>query len=317
LIVVTGPNGNVGTELVKQLVDTDLDYRIAAHTPEKISRLYGARVPRVKFDFGDRTTWAQTLDGITTLFLLFPLPHPKTARTWMVPFVEAAVAAGCKHIIYVSVPGADHLKIVPHHPVENAVRGSGVPFTILQAAFFAQNLSRDITTHAIDIALYNQLFIPAGNGLTSFIDSRDVAEVAVMIMRNPEQHRDQTYLLTGPERLGFSQVATMLSQVTGREIRYTRPSVPRFLQRMIRRGITWDVYSFMVIVYFLTRFGKNAPLTDTLGTLLGRPPRTMRQYVEDYKAFWDPGSDAVRAMQAGIGKLVTPFSRDFGKQRSL
>tara|TARA_R110002110_G_scaffold205066_1_gene416758 strand:+ start:162757 stop:163722 length:966 start_codon:yes stop_codon:yes gene_type:complete len=311
MIVVTGPNGNVGTVLVKQLVETDLDYRIAAHTPDKISRLYGEHVPRVKFDFGDSSTWPATLEGITTLFLLFPLPHPKTARTWMVPFVEAATRAGVKHIIYVSVPGADHLKMVPHHVVENAVRNSGVPYTILQAAFFSQNLSRDITTHAIDIAINNQLFMPAGKGLTSFIDSRDVAEVAVKIMRNPEKHQNKTYLLTGPEQLNYYQVSEMLSEIAGRKIPYVNPAVPRFVHRMRKRGITWDVWGFMVIVYFLTRFGKNAPQSDELAELLGRPPTTLRQYLEDYKAFWDPNSQEIKDMQAGIGKLITPFMKGF------
>ena len=67
MILVTGPNGNVGTELVRMLAAQDkLAYKVAAHTPEKIDRLYGEHVPRVPFNFADRSTWDEALRGVTT-----------------------------------------------------------------------------------------------------------------------------------------------------------------------------------------------------------------------------------------------------------
>ena len=61
----------------------------------------------VRFDFFDRATWAAALDGVESLFLLFPLPGNTAARTALVPFVKAAQDAGCRHVVYVSVFGAD------------------------------------------------------------------------------------------------------------------------------------------------------------------------------------------------------------------
>lgn len=283
MILVTGPNGNVGTELVRMLSVSDIPYRVAAHTPEKIDRLFGADVPRVRFDFADRSTWEATLQGVTTLFLLFPLPHPRTAKQWMLPFIAAAAAAGVRHIVYVSVPTAGDAKIVPHYAVERAIEKSGVNYTLLRAAFFSQNLCRDITTHAVDIAKYDEIFIPAGNGRTSFIDSRDVAELALTVLREPHQHRGRAYVLTGPEALDFHEVARIFSEVLGRPIRYRSPSLWAFWRRVGPR-VSWDTFLFMAIVYSLTRFGKNAPMTDALPRLLGRPARTMRDFVTDYRA---------------------------------
>jgi uncharacterized protein YbjT (DUF2867 family) len=300
MIVVTGPNGNVGTELVKMLAaQSDLAYRVAAHTPSKIDALYGTHVPRTRFSFADRSTWAATLEGVSTLFLLFPLPHPRTARTWMLPFIEAAKAAGAQHIVYVSVPPAGDSKVVPHYTVERAIEASGVPYTFLRAAFFSQNLCRDITTHAVDIAAHDEIFIPAGNGLTSFIDSRDVAEVAVKVMRDPAAHRNRAYELTGPEVLDFHQVARIFTDVLGRPIRYANCSFLAFWRRVGPR-VTWDTLLFMTIVYALTRFGKNAPVTRTLPELLGRPARTMRDFVSDYRDRFS-GEAAARAV-----KVATP-----------
>jgi uncharacterized protein YbjT (DUF2867 family) len=283
MILVTGPNGNVGTELVRQLAARDgLHFRVAAHTPERIAALYGDTVETVRFDFGDRATWPAALADVSALFLLFPLPHPRTARARMVPFVEAAAAAGVKHIVYLTVPGADTTPAVPHHSVEKAILASGMAYTFLRASFFAQNMCRDITTHAVDVAKYDEVYVPAGRGLTSFVDSRDVAEVAVNILANPGPHNGQAYVLTGPEKLDYHDVARLFTTELGRTIRYPEPSILAFWWRVGPR-VTWDTLLFMTIVYSLTRFGKNAPLTDTLAKLLGRPARTMADFVHDYR----------------------------------
>ncbi|GGI71488.1 NAD(P)-dependent oxidoreductase [Polymorphobacter multimanifer] len=306
MILVTGPNGNVGTELVAQLAgQSALAFRVAAHSPEKIAAKYGDAAPHVRFDFNDRSTWGAALDGVTVLFLLFPLPHPRTAKQWMVPFVAAAAAAGVRHIVYLSVPGADTTKAVPHHAVEKAIRASGVPFTILRASFFSQNMCRDITTHAVDVAKHDEIYVPAGRGRTSFIDSRDVAEAAIRIMADPAPHAGRAYLLSGPEVLDYFEVAEIFGQELGRPIRYANPSLIGFWRRVGPR-VTWDTLLFMTIVYSLTRFGRNAPMSDDLPRLLGRPARTMRDFVADHKARFT-GADAARSVKVatpGISKAI-------------
>ena len=283
MILVTGPNGNVGTELVRALIaDGTLPFRIAANTPAKIEKLYGPDAPKVKFSFADRSTWGPALDGVRIVFLLFPLPHPGTARSWMLPFIAAAKEAGVRHVIYLSVPTAGTSKLVPHYTVERAIEASGMDYTFLRAAFFSQNLVRDITTHAVDIAASDEIIVPAGKGVTSFVDSRDVAEVAVAVMRDPAVHRGRIYLLTGPELLDYHEVAAIMSEELGRPIRYREPSIFRFW-RTVGPRVTWDTLLFMTGVYALTRKGKNADMTNTLLELLGRSPRTMRDFVRDYR----------------------------------
>lgn len=300
MILVTGPNGNVGTELVRMLIaDGTLPFRIAANTPSKIEALYGPDAPKVRFSFADRSTWDAALAGVSTVFLLFPLPHPGTAKSWMLPFVEAARAAGVQHIIYLSVPTAGDTKLVPHYTVERAIEASGMGYTFLRAAFFAQNLCRDITTHAVDIAASDEIIVPAGKGGTSFVDSRDVAEVAVKVMRDPAAHAGKAYVLTGPEVLDYHQVAAIMSEELGRPIRYREPSIFRFW-RTVGPRVTWDTLLFMTGVYVLTRRGKNKDMTDTLPQLLGRPPRTMRDFVRDYREKFT-GEAATKAV-----KVQTP-----------
>jgi uncharacterized protein YbjT (DUF2867 family) len=289
MLVVTGPTGNVGAELMQLLVEKkdQIRFRVAAHNPVKLRQQLGEGFEICPFDYDDRTTWPAVLKDIETLFLLFPVPQPRTVQTRMKPLIDAARQAGCKHIVYISVPGADRFKVVPHYQVERHVEASGASFTFLRSSFFMQNLCRGISTHGVDITEHNEIFIPAGRGRTSFIDSRDVAAVALDAIMHPEVHANQAYVLSGAERLTFDDVAEQFTQVFGRRIRYARPSYFQFWSRMRARRVPIDVIGFMTIVYTLTRLGLNEPLTDTLPKLLKRPPTSMRQFIQDNVWRWE------------------------------
>lgn len=290
MLVVTGPTGNVGTELTRSLAergDSAPPYRIAGHHPDRIRATFGEHVPVVAFDFDDRSTWPAVLDGATVLFLLYPLPKPKTVRTWMKPFIDAAAAAGVQHVVYVTVPGADRLRFVPHYKVERHLEASGMAYTFLRCSYFAQNLVRNLSTHGVDIAQHDEIFIPAGRGKTTFIDSRDVAELIVDIVADTTPHVRQTYTLTGPQKLDFTEVANILTDVLGRPITYPRPSMVAFWRRLRRRGVTFDTIAFMTVVYTLTRFDRNDPESSDLERLLGRPATTMRAFAADYRWRWE------------------------------
>ncbi len=288
MIVITAPTGNVGTEVVASLAQNSFSqlYRVAAHKPGHISDTYGPEMPVVPFDYDDHSTWPAVLADIDLLFLVFPVPQPRTVNTRMKPFIDAAVKAGCQHIVYISVLGADSSPVIPHYHVEKHIKASGAHYTILRASFFMQNLCRKISTHGVDIATRNEIFIPAGKGKFSFIDARDVAAVALKVFAQPTDYIDHTFNFTGPEQLDLFQVAPILSQVLARPIRYTHPSMLHFWFRLLRRGVSWDTIFFMTIVYTLTRLGRNEDLTNELPKTLGRPATKMPQFVEDYKQHW-------------------------------
>ncbi|MCQ4359940.1 NAD(P)H-binding protein [Mycobacterium gordonae] len=168
---MTGPTGNVGQELVNLLDKLrDQPWRVGSRHPEKLASSTAQALP---LDFFDSATWARALDGVDELFLLFPLPGNRAARQAIVPFIHAAERAGCRHVVYVSVFGADRMRFIPHHTVEAALGASAMSVTVLRCSFFMQNLHRAISTHGVDIVEAGELFIPAGRGKTTFLDARD------------------------------------------------------------------------------------------------------------------------------------------------
>lgn len=292
VLLVTGPSGNVGAELT-ELLDRDrapTPWRLASRHPEALraSLTDSATEPAeiVALDFFDTSTWARTLAGVETLFLLFPLPSNRVAHSAIIPFIDAAQQAGCRHVVYVSVFGADKMPFIPHHAVESALRRSAMTSTVLRCSFFMQNLHRSVSTHGVDIAERGELFIPAGRGATTFLDARDAAAVAFRALREPDLHRDAVYHLTGPQALTMSEVADELSAALGYPVHYTAPSLPRFVTRLRRRGVGWDSIGFMAAVYTLTRFGRNQPLTGDVSSLLGRPPTNLTEFLRDSAWRW-------------------------------
>jgi uncharacterized protein YbjT (DUF2867 family) len=288
MLLLTAPTGNVGAEVVRLMMqEKPMPFRIAAHRPENIKRIYGEDAPVVRFDYDDRSTWDAVLEGVDKVFLVFPLPKPRTIKRWMFPFIDAMAQCGVKHVVYLDVTAAKDKEFVPHYHVERHIEQSGIPYTFLRASYFMQNLCRGLSTHGVDIVEHDEVFIPAGKGKMTLLDARDVAEAVVNIMKHPEPHQNRAYVLAGPEDIDMYQVAAVFSEVFERSIRYTNPNALQFIWRLFRRGVKWDVIGFMTIVYSVTRQGSNSDFSPDLEQLIGRKPRTVRQFVEEEKWRWN------------------------------
>jgi uncharacterized protein YbjT (DUF2867 family) len=294
-ILVTGATGNVGKEVVRLL--TELDYPVSAAVRNLIEsqKSFGRNVRCVPFDFTNPDTFADAFAGINKLFLVRP---PAIADiNQITPALNAAKQAGVEEIVFLSIIGADKNRIVPHYAIERAIEQLNIPATFLRCSFFMQNLN---TTHREDIRLRDRLFMPAGNGKTSFIDVRDIAAVAVKILtESPERSRKElssncAYVgvasrnenLTGAVALTYSEVATIFTTVLNRPIQYTNPSIPIFIWQMVRQGFPLQFVLVMVGIYTTARFGLADLVTSDVQQLLGRSPISIEKYIEDYRQSW-------------------------------
>ena len=87
---------------------------------------------------------------------------------------------------------------------------------------------------------------------------------------------------TGPEAQTYHEVATLFSDVLGREVSYREPSVPAFVRRMLARGEPLGFVAVMVAIYTVARLGLADRTTDDVVRVLGRPPRSLRAFVADH-----------------------------------
>lgn len=280
-ILVTGATGNVGCEVIRLLLSHDCHVCAALRNPDKVQQILGSKIHCVWFDFINPDTWASAFEGVNKLFLVRP-PALANVKRQIAPALNAAKLAGVEHIVFVSLLGAERNRVVPHAKIERYIEQLGIPATFLRASFFMQNLN---TVHREDIKTRGELFMPALNGKTSFIDVRDIAAVAVRALVE-DGHLGKAYALTGGEALTYYEVADIFTEVLGKPIRYANPSVLNFIWQMRDRGLSLDLILVMTAIYTTARLGLAGGITPDVEQLLGRPPLTMRQYVEDYRKFW-------------------------------
>jgi uncharacterized protein YbjT (DUF2867 family) len=276
-VLVTGATGRVGTPLVSRLQDAPVTVRVATREPSAATAQFPDASEVVDFDLERPETWGQALADVDALFLLFP---PAVGVAPVTRFVDAACRVGVKHVVYLSILGAEKLPIVPHRRIERHLDRAPVTTTYCRAGYFMQNLR---TIHRPEIVERDELYVPAGRGELSFVDARDVAAVAATRLTAAPVD-DRAFDLTGPEALDFRAVADVFAAVLDREITYADPSMLAFARHMYRRGVDPSLVAFMVVEYAVVRLGFSGRTTDDVADALGRPPRTMRAFVTDHAA---------------------------------
>ncbi len=281
MIAVTGATGNVGAEVVRELRSLGAPVRALGVDPERARAKLGDDVEHERLEFGDDATYPAAFRGVRALFLMRPPQIADVARR-IHPAIDAARAAGVERIVFLSLQGVERNPVVPHYRIERHLRRSGVPATLLRPSFFMQNLS---TTHRAEIRDQGRIVVPAGRGRTSFVDGRDVAAVAAKALVE-DGHEGRAYELTGSEALGYAQVTAILGEVLGRPIAYADPSPLAFWRRSRKAGTPAAFVMVMLGLYTVARLGMAARVTPELERLLGRPPITVRRFVEDHAAVW-------------------------------
>ncbi|WP_435092972.1 NmrA family NAD(P)-binding protein [Halorubrum sp. N11] len=274
-VLVTGATGTVGEPLVRELVDGSTPVRVASRNPRGARDRFGDEPEYVEFDLDRPETWGAALAGVNRMFLLFP---PGSGVSDVCEFADAADRVGVGRVAFLSILGAEKLPVIPHRRIETHLARTGMAHTFLRASWFMQNLSE---IHRPEIVDRDEIFVPAGDSVLSFTDARDVAAAAATVLTE-SGHENRVYDLTGPAALDFREVADAFSDALGRPIEYADPSRPTFGWQMYRRGFSPGFVAFMIAEYSVVRLGFSGRTTDDIETLLGRPPRTVREFVEDY-----------------------------------
>ena len=290
-ILLTGASGNVGTETLRSLLKSpnrsEFDLIAGLRNPVEMAQKIDEQPDGVvALDFADAATFKSALNGVKRVLLVRP-PKLADVEKFFSPFISSMKHAGVQQVVFLSLQGVENNPLTPHHKIEKLIVESGLPFTFLRPSFFMQNLS---TTHRDEIRFRNELFIPAGNGRTSFIDVRDIGAVAALALTNTTgDYLNRAFELTGSEALSYGDVARTLTDVLGRKITYRNPSILRFIwQKWRNEHLPLGFTMVMAALYAVAKLGKADGLTTTTSQLLGRPPYSFRQFAEDYRTVWMP-----------------------------
>ena len=278
-ILVTGASGNVGRAVVQSLLSKGALVKSAVFKFK--SELDQRGDEKVLFNFADSKTYGPAFEGVDQLFLMRP-PQISDVKKYLFPVIDFALEQGVRQIVFLSLQGVQFNIFTPHFKVEKYLRKLRAPFTFIRPNFYMQNL---VTFYKEDIRERSEIFLPAGNGRMAFVDVRDVGEIAAKILME-DGHLGNAYTVSGPESLNYIQVASILSDVLGKTVKFANPSVKEYVKRMRDQGADEEFISVQKMLYFVVRHNFSASTQSDAETLLGRKPRSLLQFAEDYKRFW-------------------------------
>jgi len=222
LTLVLGATGKTGSRVANRLLSRGLPVRTAARS--------GADA---HFDWDDPGTYVPALQGVNQVYLLGPVMRTDFADQVSV-FLDAAEAAGARHVTYLSAHGVDSAPPgTAMRSVELDLLGRpGLTHAILRPAWFMQNFSETFLK-PVDGAIV----VPAGDGAEAFVDAEDIAAVASATLTDPEAHAGAQYALTGPEALTIEEAAKVISDVSGQAINYTDIDRDEWIAAAVAAGV--------------------------------------------------------------------------------
>lgn len=281
-ILVTGGTGNVGGNVVQDLLQRGAQVRVLARKmPE------GARISAevALGDLLDPVSLEAAMDGVDRMFLVNAVAADELTQALIAYGV--ARRKGIQHITYLSVFKVDQFADVPHFAsklaVERALREFDVPYTILRPGYYMQNDAtlKDALTGA---GIYP---MPIGTAGIGAVDVRDIAEAAAISLTD-EGHDGKTCDLVGPAAITGPGNAAIWSQLLGKEIRYTGHDFDRWEQEMRSRVPAWSAFDLRAMFqgYFDRGFASTETELKRLTTLLGHAPRSYESFAQETAAQW-------------------------------
>ncbi|AUI59018.1 NmrA family NAD(P)-binding protein [Amycolatopsis sp. BJA-103] len=268
--LVIGATGTTGSRTTAKLVADGHRVRAASRRTTPIP---GA-VP-VGFDWYDSATHLAALDGVDRLYLVPPLGDADPGAV-MLPFLRQARTAGVHRAVLLSssaIPEGGPAVGTVHQVLPDLFE----QWAVLRPSWFMQNFT-GTHAHARSIRDEGVIWTATENGRVGFVDAEDIAAVAVRALTD-EQAPNTDLVLTGPEALGHDDIATIITEVTGRPVVHRRLSYEQMRDRL-----TAEVpVEFAAILAGMDRAiaeGAEDRITDTVQRLTGRPPYTFRALVE-------------------------------------
>ena len=235
LILVSGATGQQGGAVARSLLGRGIGVRALTRDPEKpeAKELVDLGAEVASGDLEDRSSIERVLDGVHGVF--------SVQQSWEtgvegevrqgVLLADAAKAAGVDHYVYSSVGSAHRETGIPHFEskweVEEHVRGSGVPYTVLRPVFFMQNW--EFMGEPILGGTLPQPLDP--DKPFQMVDANDIGVFATMAFENPGEWIGREVDLAGDE-MTMPQIADTFSRVIGRQVDYFQVSWDQFEEQM-------------------------------------------------------------------------------------
>jgi uncharacterized protein YbjT (DUF2867 family) len=271
-ILVTGATGNTGAYLVETLVARGEKVKAASRLGKTVG---GAEA--VRFDLTDPSTYPAAFDGVDRTFLVIPAGYLNNVQ-FLDGFIRHAAERRVK-VVFQTAFGVGNDPTSPYRKAELVLESSGTPFVILRPNWFSDNFN----TFWLPGIRRGIIAVPAGDGKSSFIDTRDIGDSAVAALTSPA-FDGKGFELTGPQALDYAEAAETISKIIGKPIRYEPLTSEAFVAMLTRTGMPEDYAAHLAELFTMVPKGWTAAVTDAVETLTGKPARSLAAYAAHNRA---------------------------------
>jgi NAD(P)H dehydrogenase (quinone) len=268
-IAITGATGFVGGRTAAELAARGVPTRLIVRDAARAPALDGAEV-RVASGYGARDEMTAALDGIRTLFLI-PAHETADRVEQHKTAVDAAVAAGVEHLVYLSYVDASAASTFTlgrqHGATEAHIRASGVAHTFLRMNLYSDFIPLMAGEDGV-------IRGPAGDGRVAAVRRADIADAAAAVLAG-EGEVGATYELTGPEAFTLAEAAATIRRITGREVVFHDETVEEaYASRAGYGAPDWQLEAW-VTTYTAIAAGELEGVADDIAQLTGHEPGTL------------------------------------------
>jgi len=288
-LLVTGASGQLGRSVINHLLDT---FKVPAaqiiattRTPANLADLAARGVTVREADFDDPASLATAFAGADRALVISTneLAIQGKRREQQIAAVTAASKAGIAHLLYTSLPdpepGSPVVFAPDHYDTEQAIKASGIPYTIFRNGWYDENLFMTLPP----ILASGQWYTSAGDGGVSYATRDDMA-AAIAAGLASDTGESTTYTLTGPKAYTTVEVAALVTEVTGKPIQVVQLSDDALTEGMKAAGLPEPFARLLVSFDATTRGGGLGMVTDSVEKLSGRKSVSLKQFLETNKA---------------------------------
>ncbi|MFF3753933.1 NmrA family NAD(P)-binding protein [Streptomyces sp. NPDC002018] len=280
--VVAGGTGTVGSKITRELLGQGHQVRVLTRDAERAAERLGHQ-DGLEFFQIDLTDPGRLVGGFGKGDRVFVgLGGSPTQVQDENALIDAAASAEVEYLVKLSCEGVDtgteNLILDVHRAVEGHLADSGIPSTLVRPSTFIDTI----------VSIASQ-FIPqdawggnSADGVCTFVDTRDVAEVFASLLRQgPEAHAGRAYTLTGPDAVSMSQVAELISTAVSREVRHHERAESENESFLTGLGLPPLQVAVLLGLDQFTREGIMSQVHGDTHVLLGKPARPAAAFINE------------------------------------
>ncbi len=280
-ILVTGATGQMGSTVVSTLLKTmsPAQIHVISRKEEKMAAMKAQGIHTFIGDYDDVSSLEKAMDGVNTVLLISGGDQGDRMQEHR-NVVDAAKKMGVRNIAYTGRALKDRTTLnnrlmQDHFDTEDYIRQSGLQYTLFQNGLYMEFLQFFVNKDHME----KGIFLPAGNGKVAFTLRSDQAEAMANVLAQ-EPFENKTYQFTNNENYTFSDVASVLSELSGKAISYTPIALSAFEDTLKQRNLPEPMIAKMSGFMEDIKNGQEETVSPDMEAKLKRKPTSLKQGLE-------------------------------------